>query len=126
MRFYRISFVTGLAVGFVAGARAGREKYDQMVKVARQTADNPQVQQAAGAIQAQATGLLSTATQQLHDRAPQLAHMLEDHIPVLRHRNGHDGSSVSSGPDAAAGRPYAATASHGSQASHGSTKPSSS
>lgn len=124
MRLYRMSFVTGLAVGFVAGARAGREKYEQMVKVARQTADHPQVQQAAGAIQAQATGLLSTATQTLHDKAPQLAHMLEEHIPALRHGNGHDGSSASSGPTTTADRPYAATGSPGSPGSPGTTKPS--
>jgi hypothetical protein len=105
MRLYRMSFVTGLAIGFVAGARAGREKYEQMVKFARQTADNPSVQQAAGAIQAQATDLLSTATKKMQDRAPQLAHMLEDHIPGMRHKNGHDGSAT--GQETAQARPYA-------------------
>ncbi len=105
MRLYRMSFVTGLAIGFVAGTRAGREKYEQMVKLARQTADNPQVQQAAGAIQAQATGLLSTATKTVHDHAPQLAHMLEEHIPGLRHGNGHKAPSTNGGTD----RPFVAT-----------------
>jgi hypothetical protein len=105
MRLYRMSFVTGLAVGFVAGTRAGREKYEQMVKFARQTADNPSVQQAAGAIQAQATDLLNTATKKMQDRAPQLAHMLEDHIPGMRHKNGHDGSS-SEGQEKPEARPY--------------------
>jgi len=37
----RITFLAGFAVGFVAGARAGRERYEQMVKLARKTAENP-------------------------------------------------------------------------------------
>jgi hypothetical protein len=121
MRIYRMSFVAGLAIGFVAGTRAGREKYEQMVKLARQTADNPSVQQAAGAMQAQATELLSAATKAMHDKAPQLAHVLEDHIPALRHKNGHDGSSSYSGSESGTDRPFATT----SDSSAGSARPGS-
>ena len=31
---YRVTFLAGLAVGFVVGTRAGRERYEQMVKLA--------------------------------------------------------------------------------------------
>jgi FAD/FMN-containing dehydrogenase len=53
---YRFIFFTGLGIGFVLGARAGRERYEQMRKLARKLADSPAVQQAAGALQAQAAG----------------------------------------------------------------------
>ena len=42
----RITFLAGFAVGFVAGARAGRERYEQMVKLGRKAVENPTVQQA--------------------------------------------------------------------------------
>jgi predicted component of type VI protein secretion system len=68
---YRVTFLTGFAAGFVVGARAGRERYEQIKKLARQTADNPAVQQAAAAVQAKAAGLASNAAHkvagQLHD-----------------------------------------------------------
>jgi hypothetical protein len=74
---YRISFLTGLATGFVLGARAGRERYDQIVKTARSVADNPAVQQAAGVVQARASGLAAAAgsriSSEVRVRAPQLA-----------------------------------------------------
>jgi hypothetical protein len=74
---YRISFVAGFATGFVLGARAGRERYDQIVKAARTVAEHPAVQQAAGAVQAQASGLASAAgtriSSEVRARAPQVA-----------------------------------------------------
>ena len=77
MHRYRIAFLSGVAAGFVIGARAGRERYEQMKKVARTAADNPAVQQAAGALQAQAAGLANNArqkvTDQVRDRVPGMA-----------------------------------------------------
>jgi hypothetical protein len=54
-------FVAGLAVGYVLGARAGRETYDQLARTARQIWDSPSMQEAAGMVQAQATRLVDTA-----------------------------------------------------------------
>jgi hypothetical protein len=48
-------FLGGLAVGFVVGARAGREKYEELVQNARKVWDHPTVQEAAGVVQAQAS-----------------------------------------------------------------------
>ena len=77
MHRYRIAFLSGVAVGFVVGARAGRERYEQLKKVARTAADNPAVQQAAGALQAQAAELANNArqkvTDQVRDRVPGMA-----------------------------------------------------
>jgi hypothetical protein len=92
---YRISFLAGLATGFVLGARAGRERYDQLVKAAKTVAEHPAVQQAAGTVQAQAAGLAATAGTKISDevrnRVPQLAKTAKDkvseHAPG---RHGHD------------------------------------
>jgi hypothetical protein len=61
MRLYKFTFVSGLATGYVLGARAGRERYDQMRKLVRSAADSPAVQQAAGVLQAQASGSMKSA-----------------------------------------------------------------
>ncbi|RZS29672.1 hypothetical protein EV193_11977 [Herbihabitans rhizosphaerae] len=42
------AFLLGAAVGYVLGARAGRGRYDQIVRTYRKVADNPAVQGAAG------------------------------------------------------------------------------
>ena len=61
MRMYRVSFVGGLAIGYVLGAQAGRERYDQLRELARKAAENPAMQQAAGALQAQAASTARSA-----------------------------------------------------------------
>ncbi|MER7664779.1 MULTISPECIES: YtxH domain-containing protein [unclassified Streptomyces] len=44
---YKVTFVVGLAVGFVIGTRAGRERYEQLKKSMRQLSQNPAVRNAA-------------------------------------------------------------------------------
>ena len=61
MRFYRVTFVVGLAVGYVLGAQAGRERYEQLKQLARKAAESPAMQQTAGALHAQATATARTA-----------------------------------------------------------------
>jgi hypothetical protein len=89
---YRITFLTGLAAGYVLGARAGRERYEQIVQLTRRVADNPAAQQAAGAVQAQAAGFAKAARQRvtdgLHDRMPKMAGAAS-HVPGMRQRNGN-------------------------------------
>lgn len=43
----------GLAIGYVLGSRAGRERYEQLKLWAERTADHPAVQTAAGVVGAQ-------------------------------------------------------------------------
>jgi hypothetical protein len=69
----RISFLAGFAAGFVVGARAGRERYEQMVKLSRKAAENPAVQQAARTAGAKATELSKAAGQKASERMPKLA-----------------------------------------------------
>jgi hypothetical protein len=42
------AFFMGAAVGYVLGAKAGRERYEQIVRLYRSLADHPAVQGAAG------------------------------------------------------------------------------
>src|SRR5215471_8011625 len=107
MQRYRITFVTGLAVGFVLGARAGCERYEQMKRATRRVADSPAAQQAAGAVQAQAVNLAKATKQQVTDRMPKVAEtankvtsQVTSQVASLRHRNGS--LQESGGSDSAA------------------------
>ena len=106
---YRFTFFAGLAVGFIVGARAGRERYEQLKKLARKAADSPAMQQAAGAAQAQAAGLAKSARDKAMERVPRLTEKarntvpgpIGDHLPGRRAReaNGHSqGGTYSSTP----------------------------
>ena len=61
----KVWFLGGLAAGFVLGARAGREKYEQIVEQARKVMDHPKVQEAAGVAQQQANRLYSEGKDKL-------------------------------------------------------------
>lgn len=102
---YRVTFLAGLAAGFVVGTRAGRERYEQMKRLARKAADSPAVQQAAGTAVAQATELAKTATSKLSDkvqeRSPALAdaakkagERLPTRIPGWRGKGGDAGTGT--------------------------------
>jgi hypothetical protein len=43
---YRLTFIAGLALGYVLGTRAGRERYEQLKKTAQQVSQNPAVRNA--------------------------------------------------------------------------------
>jgi hypothetical protein len=70
---YKAIFIAGVAVGFVAGARAGRGAYDKIVGVGQQVASHPKVQQATGAAQAKAADLAKTAAAKAPDYAKSAA-----------------------------------------------------
>jgi hypothetical protein len=80
-------FVGGLAVGYLLGSRAGRERYDQIVAAARKFWESPTVQEAAGVVQEQATKLYSQG---------------KDAVTNAVHRNGRDARSPSTSPSALA------------------------
>lgn len=44
---YKVTFMVGLALGYVLGTRAGRERYEELKKSARELAQNPAVRNAA-------------------------------------------------------------------------------
>jgi hypothetical protein len=69
---YRGLFIAGFAVGYVVGARAGRERYEQMKKAATQVAQSPPVQKASQVAGQKATQLTKVAKDQAASRVPKL------------------------------------------------------
>jgi len=70
---YKAVFIAGVAVGFVAGSRAGRDAYDKMMDYGQQIASHPKVQQATSAAQSKATELAKTAAAKAPDYAKNAA-----------------------------------------------------
>ncbi|MBL3670196.1 YtxH domain-containing protein [Streptomyces sp. M2CJ-2] len=66
---YRLTFVAGVVLGYVLGTRAGRERYEQLKKSARQIAQNPAVRNTA-----------ETAAQQGRDLAGKAYHAVSDKV----------------------------------------------
>jgi hypothetical protein len=99
---YRFTFLAGFAVGFITGARAGRERYEQIKTVARKAADSPAMQQAAGAAQAQAANLARSAKDKATQRMPRIAEKAKSTLPGMRagDANGHaqPGGTYSAAP----------------------------
>ena len=54
----KLSFLAGFGAGYVLGAKAGRERYEQIRRAWEQAKDNPQLQGLAGMAQARADGVL--------------------------------------------------------------------
>lgn len=57
----KLSFLVGLGAGYVLGARAGTERYEQIRRAWQHAKDNPQLQGLAGMAQARADGVLNSA-----------------------------------------------------------------
>ena len=70
---YKAVFIAGAAIGFVAGARAGRGAYDKMVAYGQQVAAHPKVQQATSTAQAKASELAKSAAAKAPDYAKNAA-----------------------------------------------------
>ncbi|GEL16928.1 hypothetical protein [Pseudonocardia asaccharolytica] len=47
-----LKFLLGAAVGYVLGARAGHERYEQLMRTYQRLVDHPAVQGAAGVVRA--------------------------------------------------------------------------
>jgi hypothetical protein len=56
----KLSFLAGFGAGYVLGAKAGRERYEQIRKAWDNAKDNPQLQGVAGMAQARADAVVSS------------------------------------------------------------------
>jgi hypothetical protein len=81
-------FLTGLAVGFVAGTRAGRERYEQMVKYSRKVAESPAVQKTARTAGSMAAGLTKAAGQKAAEQMPKLTETAKNSASKVREQAG--------------------------------------
>ena len=81
---YKATFLVGLAVGFVLGARAGRERYEQLKKAATQVAQSPPVQKATQAAGAKATELTKAAKDKAATQMPKLTETAKSSASKVR------------------------------------------
>ncbi|WP_165865640.1 YtxH domain-containing protein [Vallicoccus soli] len=74
----KAAFLTGAAVGYVLGARAGRERYDQIARTARRYWEDPRVQEKVGDVQEQVTQTAGDLQGKLTQTAQDLASTAKD------------------------------------------------
>ncbi|MFG2889213.1 YtxH domain-containing protein [Streptomyces sp. NPDC048248] len=67
---YRLTFITGLAIGYVLGTRAGRERYEQLRKCAQRFAQNPAVRNTAESAALTGREAATKAFDKVEDRLP--------------------------------------------------------
>jgi len=67
---YKLTFAVGFAAGYTLGAKAGRQRYEQISRVMHGLAENPTVQSAAGMLQAQAGKVVDNARSTLLAKLP--------------------------------------------------------
>lgn len=92
----KATFLVGFGAGYVLGAKAGRARYEQIMRRARAFAANPTVQSTATQLQHQAGDALTTAK----DRAADvISHKIPEKLPNWRSRGGSDDDVVTI-PDA--------------------------
>ncbi|MEU3344324.1 YtxH domain-containing protein [Streptomyces sp. NPDC006700] len=72
---YRLTFIAGIAVGYVLGTRAGRERYEQLKKSAGRIAQNPALRNTAETAAQQgrqfADRAYHTVSEKVGDRIPE-------------------------------------------------------
>ncbi|MDJ0463011.1 YtxH domain-containing protein [Streptomyces sp. H27-C3] len=89
---YRLTFIAGLALGYVIGTRAGRERYEQLKKSARQISQNPAVRNAAESAAHNGRDIAGkafhTVSDKVGDRVPD---SVAERVRSLRERSGQSG-----------------------------------
>ena len=86
----KATFLAGFGTGYVLGAKAGRARYEQILRAARAFAANPTVQSTATQLQHQAGDALVTAKDKATDV---IGHKLPEKLPTWRARGGMDDTS---------------------------------
>ncbi|MCX4969135.1 YtxH domain-containing protein [Streptomyces sp. NPDC079020] len=90
---YRLTFIAGLALGYVLGTRAGRERYEQLKKSARQFAENPAVRNAAESAASSGRDFAGKAyhsvSEKVGDKVPA---SVADRVRSLRERSSLNGA----------------------------------
>ncbi|MFF4408410.1 YtxH domain-containing protein [Streptomyces sp. NPDC001262] len=86
---YRVTFFAGLAVGYVLGARAGRERYEELRKGAQRIAQNPAVRNTAESAAQNGRAMASRAFERIGSGLPGSG-SLSDRIRSLREQRTSD------------------------------------
>jgi hypothetical protein len=75
---YKATFAIGFVTGYVLGTRAGRQRYEQLKRIAKSISENPQVKHTTEAMQSQAAQLRAQATRKMQERAGAASHDLRE------------------------------------------------
>jgi hypothetical protein len=73
---YKAIFTVGLAAGYVLGARAGRQRYEQIKRLSKTVSAHPVVKSTTDRVQAQVSQLGTQARQAVQDKAGATVHDL--------------------------------------------------
>ena len=76
----KLTLLVGVAVGYVLGTRAGRERYEQIKSGASRIAHNPKVQAAAGKAQDTVAQQAATAADLAKEKAGDMASTAADKV----------------------------------------------
>jgi hypothetical protein len=94
---YRLVFIAGLALGYVLGSKAGRERYEQLARSARQVAQNPAVRNTAETAAHQGRQFADKACHAVSEKVgARVPDSVAQRVRSLRERTGASGSG---GPD---------------------------
>jgi hypothetical protein len=66
----KLSFLAGFGAGYVLGAKAGRERYEQIRRAWDHAKDDPRLQGVAGMAQARADAVVSSVRTKMGNDAP--------------------------------------------------------
>ena len=66
----KLSFLAGFGAGYVLGAKAGRERYEQIRRAWDHAKDDPRLQGVAGMAQASADSVVSSVRSKMGNDAP--------------------------------------------------------
>ncbi|GGL68429.1 hypothetical protein GCM10010129_09750 [Streptomyces fumigatiscleroticus] len=89
---YRLPFVAGLALGYVLGTRAGRDRYEQLKKSARQIAQNPAVRNTAESAAQQGRQFADKAYHAVSDKVgDRMPDSVAQRVRSLKERSGGTG-----------------------------------
>jgi hypothetical protein len=66
----KLSFIAGFGAGYVLGAKAGKERYEQIRRAWAHAKDDPKLQGLAGMAQARADAVLSSVRTRMGSDAP--------------------------------------------------------
>ncbi|MBL1065406.1 hypothetical protein [Streptomyces sp. 7-21] len=83
----KLTFLAGAAVGYVLGARAGRERYEQMCRAAERARANPALRNAAESVALTGRQAAARAAGAVADRAgDRLPPVVADRLRSVRER----------------------------------------
>lgn len=90
---WKLTFIVGVAAGYVLGARAGRQRYEQIATTAHRIAEHPKVQEATDRAKRSAGSAAGKAacavTDKVGDRLP---NALTDRVSCFNRRQDEDDS----------------------------------